>query len=365
MLTRHIALTDGPPVASVAFVPLKGKNGQGLVHVGFAADIVKGSMVAEAAAAARPGRRRRRWPQDSMALRPFLVLQFVWTIGVARGRLLLIELKMQPPEPPVTEFDPCWLKVGIPVPECCEKDPDFPGCQGVTTIEPPEPPVTPDPCPLEPVIPPTPECCEKDPDFPGCPGVTTMEPPDPCVPGEVMQSEECCMKQYFEEGNDEPPGCPPRPPYCKTVGPGAMQPADAPALPGCPGGPPVGLGTPEECAEEDPPPWIICPEVEPPFENGKGPIPFEGMPKPASGEETSSGSVEVEYDPTPPEGEGDGDIQTLGTFEDIDEYTYSDELRPMDEPMVDVDKGKRGGKLARRKSAPYRAMTGWCSFNFI
>ena len=162
---------------------------------------------------------------------------------------------------------------------------------------------------------------------------------------------------------------------------GPMEPM---VLPGCPGGPPVEPGPPELCAEEDPPPWIICPVVEPPFENGKGPIPFEGMPKPASGEEPSSVSVEVEYDPTPPEGEGEGKLDDLPELELVDDYTYSDELTAQDEPKiyndpqmedymydveetaeVDTDKGKRGGTMARRRSAPYRAMTGWCSSTFI
>ena len=90
-------------------------------------------------------------------------------------------------------------------------------------------------------------------------------------------------------------------------------------------------------------------------------MPFEGMPEPVTDKEPSSGSVEVEYDLTPPEGEeGEGNIQTLPEFDVDDDYTYSDELTPKDEPAeVDADKGKRGGKLARRRSAPYRAMTGW------
>ena len=62
-----------------------------------------------------------------MALWPFLILQCVSSIGMAQGRLLLIELMMPPPEPPIVE--PLIGPIVEPEyewsPEIRSKDPDY------------------------------------------------------------------------------------------------------------------------------------------------------------------------------------------------------------------------------------------------
>ena len=76
----------------------------------------------EGAAATRGRRsRRRRGRRESTASWPLLILHCVSAIGMAQGRLLLIELMMPPPP------DPCPPMMPPP-----------PGCTGGPIIEPPE-----------------------------------------------------------------------------------------------------------------------------------------------------------------------------------------------------------------------------------
>ena len=55
---------------------------------------------------ARSRRRRRSGRRESTALRPLLVLHCLSAIGMVQGKLLLIELMMPPPGPPIPLTEP-------------------------------------------------------------------------------------------------------------------------------------------------------------------------------------------------------------------------------------------------------------------
>ena len=99
-------------------------------------DIVNGMRGKDGEAAARKGRRKRR--REGMALWPFMILQCVSAmIGMAQGRLLLIELMMPPPEPPILPPEPPIIEP--PWPDFCDQEPQAMGCPDGPEIQPPRP----------------------------------------------------------------------------------------------------------------------------------------------------------------------------------------------------------------------------------